>query len=1078
MLKLLAFLTEKKNSISGLRPKSPYWSQQRSRVSKIRIGVVVLCILAVGSTPSLASKLAHKDKPIHDNQVAGIDLKVARVGPKTVYLTWNKVKGVHGYNIYRSTSLGWVFDTSKDTWIKDYSGYTKLNSSPIARPAYLDRTVSNGTTYFYVVEAIYSNAEGEKSRPVAVRPPVLEYDAALACNGGYAWAITNDTLSSGHIDTPQLIDGNNTTEFHPINFSNPKSSIPYFRRGFQKITLASRVLVKNVEIVQDAGYSKAKIIKIITDDGTVFTFDVSADIKDSTWGHTCTSSLPLNKKTSYLNIYVEDRVTGNLNNPYGPYWHRASAFTADNPNAPATSPEEVGNANVVVDFNQEDGSLTRSIASTELQAHVGRPSGWELKLWPYWKALKPNMLRTNIGDGWPHNYGEDKMLATKLSKAIDDTATNTIYIDDASELTVGSVLQVDSEYMLLNSKSGNTLTVTRGYDGTDAETHLSGTDVYFFVGVRNIMRATELLPEFTRIRYDKALSKNITDPTQATFTFSRGSFSVGDIIQIDQELMKVTDVTGNTLTVERGYEGTTKAQHWYPIPIFKLVNYQATYSTAPNDPKDPANYDFHYWDRVLDQIVADAGCTPWIIASGPNHFFNSRGTITSITSANGGSNNILNDSSKDWWIKQYGGSFTSTNLVITSGDAKGKAFYVKTNTTTTLELTKSRSDTATVDLIAEGVKAGDSYIVRVGPRASGLTNQLHAPTKEKWQDYCDFWYMVVKHIVERYPNTPFYLELGNEPDILGNWNDEVYLELFTQWSKTIRTGGPHFAGGGFSPNQVKLAGGATATQLKNGFNFVKQNYLFAEELIKTPYIDVVSHHSYGMASRRDKRTFAWEVAFLKRIASEQGKTIEVIDSENNALSGGAGTGYEGYTQLSKVQVPYWGNAFINYFYGDQGEDGRYLAAIQFRLFSQVEGNFGLFYDGKACPGYWAIKLFADHTTATGQDTFAKTLQGGDAYGWIQTMAIKRPNGEKKLFIVNKKNTPINVNLSMLGVSSISNAKIFRVNGDGLRRTVSDGYQALDTQGIVSEDIPNSTAYTVTVEPCSFNVISFNADGGN
>lgn len=78
-------------------------------------------------------------------------------GDGTVSLNWddNSEGDLDGYNIYRSIISG--------------SGYSKLNVSLLATSDYTDNTVSNGTTYYYVVTAIdtSSNESGYSNESLA-----------------------------------------------------------------------------------------------------------------------------------------------------------------------------------------------------------------------------------------------------------------------------------------------------------------------------------------------------------------------------------------------------------------------------------------------------------------------------------------------------------------------------------------------------------------------------------------------------------------------------------------------------------------------------------------------------------------------------------------------------------------------------------------------------------------------------------------------------------------------------------------------------------------------------------------------
>jgi fibronectin type 3 domain-containing protein len=67
----------------------------------------------------------------------------------SVLLNWtaSPSTGVTGYNVYRSTVSG--------------SGYSKINPSPVAVLNYIDATVANGQTYYYVTTAV--DGSGDES---------------------------------------------------------------------------------------------------------------------------------------------------------------------------------------------------------------------------------------------------------------------------------------------------------------------------------------------------------------------------------------------------------------------------------------------------------------------------------------------------------------------------------------------------------------------------------------------------------------------------------------------------------------------------------------------------------------------------------------------------------------------------------------------------------------------------------------------------------------------------------------------------------------------------------------------------
>lgn len=79
----------------------------------------------------------------------------ATAGNLQVNLTWNAVTGATGYNVERSTTSGGI--------------YTSIATN-VTSPNYIDTSVSNGTTYYYVVTAVNANGESAYSNEVSATP--------------------------------------------------------------------------------------------------------------------------------------------------------------------------------------------------------------------------------------------------------------------------------------------------------------------------------------------------------------------------------------------------------------------------------------------------------------------------------------------------------------------------------------------------------------------------------------------------------------------------------------------------------------------------------------------------------------------------------------------------------------------------------------------------------------------------------------------------------------------------------------------------------------------------------------------
>jgi hypothetical protein len=80
----------------------------------------------------------------------------------------------------------------------------------------------------------------------------------------------------------------------------------------------------------------------------------------------------------------------------------------------------------------------------------------------------------------PNLLSAQTMLTqTTLSSAISSTSTTTVVVASATGITATStVIFVDQEAMFVNAVNAKTLSVTRGYNGTQAGTHLSSSAVF------------------------------------------------------------------------------------------------------------------------------------------------------------------------------------------------------------------------------------------------------------------------------------------------------------------------------------------------------------------------------------------------------------------------------------------------------------------------------------------------------------------------------------------------------------------------------------------------------------------------
>ena len=114
----------------------------------------------------------------------------ASAGDGTVSLNWNdnNESDLAGYNIYRSTTPG--------------SGYGKLNASLLTSSDYTDNSVTNGTTYYYVVTAVDANAnesvysDQASATPLDLTAPSAPTGLTSAVDDRIVWLEWNSNADS------------------------------------------------------------------------------------------------------------------------------------------------------------------------------------------------------------------------------------------------------------------------------------------------------------------------------------------------------------------------------------------------------------------------------------------------------------------------------------------------------------------------------------------------------------------------------------------------------------------------------------------------------------------------------------------------------------------------------------------------------------------------------------------------------------------------------------------------------------------------------------------------------------------
>ena len=164
-------------------------------------------------------------------------------------------------------------------------------------------------------------------------------------------------------------------------------------------------------------------------------------------------------------------------------------------------------------------------------------------------------IATSIGDANTRETSQNSYKAVQLGTSISyqadgstsnlvtepvDATEDSITVDYGAGFSANDLIKINSEIMKISSISTspdtNTLTVVRGYHNTTATTH--ATDVTSLSKLNGAITSTS------------ATSVPVLDAS---------SLSVDDIIKVNNEAMRVTAISTNTLTVTRGWHGTTAA---------------------------------------------------------------------------------------------------------------------------------------------------------------------------------------------------------------------------------------------------------------------------------------------------------------------------------------------------------------------------------------------------------------------------------------------------------------------------------------------------------------------------------------
>lgn len=93
---------------------------------------------------------------------SALRLKAEAKGSDSAKLTWNAVKGVDGYRIYRSDTISSGYTKTEGGYMDNFANFTLVATQKASKTSYTDKKLTAGTQYLYVVCA-YWEKDGQES---------------------------------------------------------------------------------------------------------------------------------------------------------------------------------------------------------------------------------------------------------------------------------------------------------------------------------------------------------------------------------------------------------------------------------------------------------------------------------------------------------------------------------------------------------------------------------------------------------------------------------------------------------------------------------------------------------------------------------------------------------------------------------------------------------------------------------------------------------------------------------------------------------------------------------------------------
>jgi hypothetical protein len=150
----------------------------------------------------------------------------------------------------------------------------------------------------------------------------------------------------------------------------------------------------------------------------------------------------------------------------------------------------------------------------------------------------------------------DKAQTASASLTANDT---TVTVVSSLNFTVNDYIKIDEEILKITAVNSNDVTVLRGQLSTAATSHPAGSSI------------TLIEPQADASTINEGTTYGAADTTLTVTSAPALNVAINSYIIIENEILQVSAINGNNLTVTRGLLGTTATTHADATTVTKLI---------------------------------------------------------------------------------------------------------------------------------------------------------------------------------------------------------------------------------------------------------------------------------------------------------------------------------------------------------------------------------------------------------------------------------------------------------------------------------------------------------------------------